>query len=298
MEYTGYDTVSSTAISGTSNKYLEEIETWNETDLPYYKKKVRSKIFSEYTSIVAGVIVINVAYILLTAIIYSAFSGLANLLDESKTAALIFTGVFALAVFLVVFFFSKKSAVEFIDSCHGEIARKKSPFIRKVTVHLIISIILCIAVVGGVSYYAMTTLNSGADLLELTRNAVAMFAPVAYFSGIIVARNSVNQCPVCGRLNTIYKIKIGEDFGERKDGSHKEYEHRSERVGTKTITTYYTDGSTTSRDEGIYESVRYTKEYDDYSNLSKHEYLCHECSYAEETVEELKWKIFKTKYRG
>lgn len=298
MEYTGYDTVSSNAISGTSNKYLEEIETWNETDLPYYKKKVRSKIFSGYTSIVAGVIVINVAYILLTAIIYSAFSGLAELLETNKTTALIFTGVFALAVFLLVFLFSKKSALEFIDSCHGEIKRTKSPFIRKVTLHLIISIILCVAVVGVVSYYAMTTLNSGADVLELTRNAVAMFAPVAYFAGIIAARNSVNQCPVCGRLNTIYKIKIGEDFGERKDGSHKEYEHSSERVGTKTITTYYTDGSTTSRDEGIYESVRYTKEYDDYSNLSKHEYLCHECSYAEETVEELKWKIFKTKYRG
>ena len=43
MQYTGHDTVLRDSSSVTSNKYLEEIEVWKETDLPYYKSKVRGK---------------------------------------------------------------------------------------------------------------------------------------------------------------------------------------------------------------------------------------------------------------
>lgn len=298
MQYTGHDTVLRDSSSVTSNKYLEEIEVWKETDLPYYKSKVRGKIFSGYTSIIAGVFIVYAFYILFTAIVFSAFPSFVDLLEESATVGLILTAITYLPVFLGVFFFSKKSMVEFVDSCHGEINAKKSPLMRKVTVNLIFSIILCVAVSGAVILFAMNKLSSGFAIYELTRNCACIIAPVAYFAGMIATKNQLEICPVCGRLNTVYKVKSSNDFGEKKDGSHNEYDYKSERVGTLKTTTKWSDGSTSVDYSPIYERIRYTEEYDDYSNLAKYTYYCHECSYVETTVEKTSWKILKSKYRG
>ena len=126
----------------------------------------------------------------------------------------------------------------------------------------------------------------------------AIISPLAYFVGTLAARNAMHTCPVCGRFDTVYRVKCSEDFGEHRDGSHTEYNYESERIGTRTTTTYYSDGSRTTESEGIYGSVRYTSEYDDYSSLAKYAYLCRECSYVEETLEEKKWKSLRTRYRG
>ena len=163
----------------------------------------------------------------------------------------------------------------------------------------LLTIILAVAVSGAVIYFGgFPSTGTGLKIVDNFVYLSAIIAPLAYFLGSLVTLNNLTECPVCGRFNTVYRLKSSKDFGERKDGSHDEHEYKSERVGTKTTTTYYTDGSKESHSEGIYESVRYTKEYDDYSNLAKYTYLCHECSYAEETVEEKKWKILKSKYRG
>jgi hypothetical protein len=204
-----------------------------------------------------------------------------------------------LAVFLIVFKTAKKSMIEFIDSCHGEIAHDGQPFAKKLKGNLVFSIILFIAGCAAIIYFGgIKVTETGLSVFDSFMFAPALIAPLAYFWGSLSVRYELSICPICGRMNTIYRIKSSKDFGEKNDGSHEEHEYRSERVGTRTTTTYYSDGSKESTSSGIYESVRYTKEYDDYSNLAKYTYLCKECSYAEETVEEKRWKVLRSEHRG
>ena len=126
----------------------------------------------------------------------------------------------------------------------------------------------------------------------------AFILPFARFLGFIVGRRDIPICPVCGRYNTVYKQQIGEQFGQTHDGEHTEYDYQTERVGTRYTTTTYTDGAKNTTSSPIYESVRYTEVYQDYSALVKYVYLCSECSYCELSLEEKKWKIRSNRYRG
>lgn len=296
MEVTDVKTISRDELLVSTNKYLQEIEQWDERDLPYYKRKVRGRIFGGYTSIITALIIISLANILVTVVGMMFFDGFFDSLSTNATTQWIVLGVFYFTVFLSYYLYAKKSTVKFIDSCHGEIAHEGSPFIKKVIFNLVFSFILGF----GVSGYAIyTVINSGStNFLPLLMYFPAIISPFSYFLGTLTARNDLSVCPVCGRYNTVFKRKISNDFGEKMDGEHIEHDYKSERVGTKTTTTYYTDGSTSEKKEGIYESVRYTNEYQDFSNLAKYIYQCKECSYVEETVEEKSWKVLKARYRG
>ena len=300
MEITGQKTIKTDEISVTSNPYLEEIEAWNEQDLPHYKKKVKDKMFSGYISIVLGGLIAYVLYLVFYSCIAAMFTGAYNALCGSFVGQWICMGIFYVIVFILVWLYGKKMMVKFVASCHGEIGHDGNPFMRRLMFHIIFSGILCVVgtVIAILVFNENGTSSMGLLVLETYLYLPAIISPFAYFVGTLSARNEMIQCPVCGRFETVYKRKISDDFGERQDGQHKEYDYKTERVGTKTITTYYSDGSKDSRSEGIYGSVRYTKEYDDYSNLAKYIYLCRECSYVEETIEEKSWKTLRTKYRG
>lgn len=300
MEITGYNTLSTSEISVTSNPYLEDIEDWNEKDLPHYKKKVADRMFSGYVSILLGALVAYALYLIFFATVASMFPGLYAALGESVAAQWVCLGLFYVVTFMIVFIYGKNSMVKFVASCHGEIGHDGNPFMKRLIAHIVISAIICVlaTVVCMLSFNVSVESSMGLPVLESYMYLPAIISPLAYFTGTLVARNGMIKCPVCGRFDTVYKIKSSDDFGERRDGHHKEYDYETERVGTKTTTTYYSDGSKSSHSEGIYESVRYTKEYDDYSNLSVHTYLCRECSYAEETLEEKKWKTMRSRYRG
>ena len=187
-----------------------------------------------------------------------------------------------------------------VASCHGEIGHDGMPFMKTLTVNIIISAVLCVVCsVGAILLFSDKFESSmGLVVLESYLYLPAVISPLAYFIGTLSSRNAMIKCPVCGRFNTVYKLKSSEDFGERQDGQHTEYDYESERVGTKTTKTYYTDGTVDTKSEGIYERVRYANEYNDYSNLAKYTYLCHECSYTEETLEEKKWKTLQARHRG
>ena len=299
MEIVGTSTVQTDEISVTSNKYLTDIENWEERDLPCYKKKVRDKLSAGYVSIVPGAIICYACYMILMTVGFAFIGDIDVKLSQSLPLTLSVLGIFALATFFLIFAFSKKRMVEFVDSCHGEIGHDGNPFIRKLRANLIFAIILAVAVIGFALYLLLIKKSISVESAFATFYLLpAIVSPLGYFAGMLSARNSFSVCPVCGRFNTVFKFKSSDDFGEKQDGSHKEHETRSERVGTKTTTTYYSNGTQSSVSAPIYGSVSYVKEYDDYSNLAKYTYLCHECSYVEETVEEKKWKILRSKYRG
>ncbi len=300
MEVTGHNTLSTDEISVTSNPHLRDIEVWNERDLPHYKKKVADRMFSGYISIFLGALISYALYLVFFATVASMFPGLYSMVSSSFTAQWVCLFLFYAIVFVAVFFYGKKSMVKFVASCHGEVAHDGNPFMKKLKLHIVISAVLCIAVsvVCILLFDEKVSSQMGLAVLESYMYVPAIISPLAYFIGSLSARNSMIKCPVCGRFDTVYRVKSSEDFGERQDGSHKEYDYKTERVGTKTTTTYYTDGSRTTRSEGIYGSVRYTQEYDDYSSLSRFTYLCRECSYVEETLEEKTWKTKRDEYRG
>ena len=299
MEIVGTSTVKTDEISVSSNKYLTDIEVWNERDLPCYKRKVRDKLSAGYLSIFAGAIICYACYMVLMTIGFAFIGDIDVKLSQSLPLTFAMLGIFAIATFILVFAFSKKRMIEFVDSCHGEIGHDGNPFIRKLRANLIFSIILAVAVICYAVYLVLVAKTVSVESAFATFYLLpAIISPMGYFLGMISARNSLSICPVCGRFNTVFRVKSSKDFGEKMDGSHKEHESRSERVGTKTTTTYYTDGSTKVTTAPIYGSVSYVKEYDDYSNLAKYTYLCHECSYTEETLEQKKWKVLKSKYRG
>ncbi len=299
MKITGNNTLSVDEISVTSNKYLEEIEIWDERDLPCYKKKVRGRIFSGYLSIVFALLLVYLSYYALSTLAFFIYQDYDAILKEIPALQWVFLGVFLLIVFLVFYKTSKKSMIGLIDSCHGEIAHEGSPFVKKLKVNLVISIILVLAIIGYAVFSALTATEAPTeDYLQTYMFFPAFFAPMFYFIGSITARNGLSICPVCGRYNTVFRIKSSKDFGEKQDGRHIEYDYKTEKVGTEIVTTTWSDGSKTTSSSPIYGSVRYTEEYDDYSNLSKYTYLCRECSYVEETLEEKKWKVLQNKYRG
>lgn len=300
MDYTDQDYGYADEFRPTSNKYLKVVETWRETELPYYKKKVKDKIFGGYTMVIAGAIVAYLIYAVLLGVVGMFYSKIVDVLSSNPWTQWLTIGIIAVITFFIIRFAGKRSIVKFVDSCHGEIGHKANPFYHKLIVHTIVSLILAIAIAVVCIVLVGKQVSVVGDIAVLSTFMFlpALIAPCAYFLGSIAGIGELTVCPICGRYNTVYKVKLGQDFGTRKDGQHKEYDYKSERVGTKTTTTYYTDGSTSSRSEGIYESVRYTEEYDDFSSLAKFAYLCKECSYVEETIEEKQWKVLQDRYRG
>ena len=89
MEFKGEKTILREEISVTSNKYLEEIESWNEQDLPCYKRKVRTKIFDGFLSIIAGVMIAYACYLLFFAIGFSTVDNLPEILGYANSNGLI-----------------------------------------------------------------------------------------------------------------------------------------------------------------------------------------------------------------
>lgn len=300
MAEVNQQTVSTDQYAVTSNKYLEDIETWRESDLPYYKKKVRDRIFSSYTSIIGGLAVAYLFYGVFISIAMTITNSFYDLLLNYPIAQWGCIALTAIIVLFVIKWFGKRSIVKFVDACHGEIGHAGYPFIKKLKANLIISIILAVAITAGLIFLLNPNKPSNSNLLILETFIFlpALIAPFGHLWGTLSGLSELPICPVCGRYNTIYKVKLGSDFGTRKDGHHQEYAYETERVGTKTTTTYYSDGTSKSNSEGIYSSVRYIEEYDDFSSLAKYAYFCNECSYAEESLEEKKWKTLESKYRG
>ena len=300
MEITGYETLSTDELSVSTNPYLEDIEIWDERELPLYRKKITDRIISGYTSAVLGGLIAYGLYIVFFAIVASMFTDLYAMLCSSYVAQWICMGVFYVVVFFLVHLYGQRTMATLETSCHGEIGHDGKPFIRSIIVHIVISALLCVVCTAAAVLYFYREVGSAPGLLVLESFVYlpAVIAPFAYFVGTLTARRSMVKCPVCGRYDTVYRVKSSRDFGQRKDGHHQEFDYEQERVGTRTTTTYYSDGTRSTDTEGIYESVRYTNEYDDYSSLAKYTYLCRECSYAEETLEEKKWKSLRTRYRG
>ena len=122
MEITNERTISTDEISTTSNKYLADIEVWDERDLPYYKRKVKDRIIGGYSSIILGIVIAYVFYTAVMTIALSAFNKGLETMQAIPAIQWVLLALSCLAVFLIVFKTAKKSMIEFIDSCHGEIA--------------------------------------------------------------------------------------------------------------------------------------------------------------------------------
>lgn len=286
------------AVAVTYNDYLRDIENWDETELPKYRSKVMDHTIGTFFRIVLGLIV--------STLLYAAVVGISSMFFSIETMGGVPYQIAAIALihlisFIIYFRGGKKAIRKLIDSCHGEIAHNGSPFIRKIKVCLVLSLILFIGVVAYVIFKYMNGEKIEGGYLEILSAFMyvpAFVLPFARFLGFIVGRRDIPICPVCGRYNTVYKQQIGEQFGQTYDGEHTEYDYQTERVGTRYTTTTYTDGSKNTTSSPIYESVRYTEVYQDYSALVKYVYLCSECSYCELSLEEKKWKIRSNRYRG
>ena len=109
MEVTGYKTLSTDEISVTSNPYLQEIEEWDERDLPHYKKKVADKMFSGYVSIVLGGLISYALYLVFFAITGSMFPGFFAAVSGSIVVQWVCLFVFYAVVFAIVFIFGKNA---------------------------------------------------------------------------------------------------------------------------------------------------------------------------------------------
>ena len=112
-----------------------------------------------------------------------------------------------------------KSMIEFIDSCHGEIAHDGQPFAKKLKGNLVFSIILFIAGCAAIIYFGgIKVTETGLSVFDSFMFAPALIAPLAYFWGSLNVRYELSICPICGRMNTVYRIKSSKDFGEKNDG--------------------------------------------------------------------------------
>ena len=291
---TNVDNFNEIAIS--YNDHLREIEKWDETDLPKYKSKVLDHTFGSFLRIVIGLFAAT--------FIYSAVVGISSMFLSIETIFKMEFQIIAIILiniisFIIFYIGGRKAIRKLINSCHGEIGHDGAPFMRKVKVCFVLAIILYIAAfIVLLLMYNKSPKTDDLGLLNGFMYLSAFIVPLARFLGFITGRKDLPICPICGRYDTVYKQQMGEMFGETHDGSHTETAYQTERVGTRYTTTTYTDGSKNTTSSPIYESVRYTEVYQDYSGLIKYVYLCSECSYCELSLEEKKWKIRTNRYRG
>ena len=282
-----------------TNKYLDPITGWSEKSVAGYKKQIFLHAFSAW---IMSLFIFTIFNTML-----SAAGGLIMLPFVWLPIEYVGIGYFSLAtalMMLAAILIGYKKTLKLIRRNNGEIGHRGQPFMIHTLVNFFLSLLMAAGALVGAAilvYYMYISSIATEDpqffdvikpyLILVANFAVPFFYPFFYFVGTLIGIGKMRHgwtCPVCGRYDAV-KIET-EMFAKSKSGGYDERITRSERIGTETTTTYWSDGSTTSSSSPIYGQVyHHTNVHETGTKLNRYFVNCQGCSYHREFTEQIRY---------
>ncbi len=280
-----------------TNRFLAELQDWNEDEVYKYKSKVNGQIAFGYFVMVLGYFFSMLVGSLVVGFLYAFVIEL----SFGKYLQLLITGLQFFITYLVFESYGRKKTAKFIKENHGEVGHAGHRYRRALVLNKWISLIISLGYTAYMIYTQVASEGWGSLLESFSSVVMLTAAPFATFFFFIGAEMETygETCPVCGRHGTVEKVEL-KSYGDKVDGTYSVKSTSREEVGTERTTTYWSDGSTTSKDSPIYGNVTHVRVYDKHSNLADYVVTCRECTYHATGTEKQNYdvKVDEYSYRG
>lgn len=270
-----------------TNRFLADIERWEETEVSDYKRKVAFELSEAWT----GAVII---FALMFTVLGYVWAFIATSLPDSMSPA--GKGCVAVALYMVITIIvaavaAKKNLKKFVESNRGEVGHKGKPYYKKVTAMIPLSFIVGIIINTVIWMVVVKDFgNFTTDELGVVQPiSCAALYPFFYYlatrSELIKLKKRV--CPVCGRFDSVV-TKNTARYGKKREGIEHVTKTQTKKVGEKQTIARYSDGSTrVVSSEPIYANV-VVDEYDVEYGTVMSDYItyCRHCSYVVEGTKE------------
>ncbi len=266
------------------NEFLVGFEEWSEENVARYKKKVAGQVIYGYFTMALGYLFT----MLVGSVVAGLLLGIVIELGIDYLQVLVWAAQMAVT-FFAFFWYGIRKIRKFMKENHGEVGHEGNPLYKQMSLHRWITLGLTVA------FTAWTLLAMIGDSFFENFSASMMFTAIplascGYFFGAVDEMWLAPKCPICGRFHTVSKMQVGK-YGDKVDGQREMRQRVTEQTGTRTRTTYWSDGSTTSSSSPIYSTVTKVTVYDEHSVLCDYVKACSECTYHAEGTEKQHYSV-------
>lgn len=270
-----------------TNRFLADIERWEETEVSDYKRKVAFELSEAWTEAV-------IIFALMLTVLGYVWAFIATSLPDSMSPA--GKGCVAVALYMVITIIvaavaAKKNLKKFVESNRGEVGHKGEPYYKKVTAMIPLSFIVGIIINTVIWMVVVKDFgNFTTDKLGVVQPiSCAALYPFFYYSATLseLIKLQKRVCPVCGRFDSVVTENIAR-YGKKREGVNHITRTQTKKVGEERTIARYADGHTQIvSSKPIYANV-VVDEYDVEYGTVMSDYLtyCRHCSYVEEGTKE------------
>ena len=273
-----------------TNEYLQHLLDFEESEVPYYKKKIALFISGGYSHILSAFIINYLASLVGAFIVGMMISEGLNF--GELIMDMILLAVSMIICYAVSFKSGKKRMHKYIDINHGELGHRRGKMYKKIKSKGTLLMLLTVALAAVIAFirFGLGVDNLIVlDTMDVLHYAVVLIGSVAfYFFGAVSYCNEAKLCPYCGRINT-FSVKKLSSIGSKFEGYSTSISSRTAKVGTRytTTKTTYSDGSATysTSSSPIYGTVYTEHTYENSSTIDSYLYYCTECPGTETSTE-------------
>lgn len=270
-----------------TNRYLQDIEQWRETDVNDYNRKVGFELSEAWTGAV-------IVFALMFTVFGYAWALIVTVLPDSVGTTLkACIGVVVYLIFTALFavFMSKKNLKKFVEVNRGEVGHKGEPYYKKVVFMIPASLVIGVAVNVCLWLFAIKDVNNfTTDTIGTLQPIIcAVLYPFFYYLSTLVCLSGLQRktCPVCGRFDSVVTEDTAK-YGKKREGMEHVTKTQTKKVGEEQTIAKYSDGSTrVISSKPIYANV-VVDEYDVEYGTVMSDYItyCRHCSYIKQGTRE------------
>ena len=270
-----------------TNRYLQDIEKWKETDVNDYNRKVGFELSEAWTGAV-------IVFALMFTILGYAWALITTALPNSIGTTLkvcIGVGIYLIFMVLVAAFISKKNLKKFVEENRGEVGHRGEPYYKKVVIMIPVSLVIGIAVNVCLWFFVVKDINNfTSDTMGTLQPIIcAILYPFFYYLSTLVYLSGLQKrtCPVCGRFDSVMTENTA-SYGQKREGMEHVTKTQTKKVGEEQTIARYSDGSSrVISSKPIYANV-VVAEYDVEYGTVMSDYItyCRHCSYIKQGTRE------------
>ena len=270
-----------------TNRYLQDIEQWRETDVNDYNRKVGFELSEAWTGAVI------VCALMFTVFGYAWAFIVTVLPDSVGTTLKAGIGVVVYLIFTALFavFISKKNLKKFVEVNRGEVGHKGEPYYKKVVFMIPASLAIGVAVNVCLWLFAIKDVNNfTTDTMGTLQPIIcAVLYPFFYYLSTLGCLSGLQKrtCLVCGRFDSVVTENTAK-YGKKREGMEHVTKTQTKKVGEEQTIAKYSDGSTrVISSKPIYANV-VVDEYDVEYGTVMSDYItyCRHCSYIKQGTRE------------
>lgn len=270
-----------------TNRFLKNIEQWNEREVNDYKRKVGFELTEAWTEAI-------IVFALMFTVLGYAWAFIATTLPKSMkdtTKGCIAIAIYLLFTLIAASIMSKKNLKKFVSANRGEVGHKGEPYHKRVIAMIPVSLLIGVGINVALWIFVIKDFNNmTTDELGVVQPLVcAALYPFFYYLSTSrhLAKLQRRACPVCGRFDSVMTENIAR-YGKKREGMEHVTKTQTKKVGEERTVARYADGRTQIiSSKPIYATV-VVDEYDmEYGTvMSDYMTYCKHCSYIKEGTRE------------